>query len=419
MRTFVAFIAGVLSIVSLASCSSSYSPSERYHTVTFNSDGGTNISSQKVKHGEKASKPEDPLKDQYIFDYWEYNQEKWFFAGYVVTEDITLLAKYNESLLNCPAEQTVYIDDDTNFTINVSCTPSNQTITAKSLDESIVVVKEITILDENNFAIKFEAKKIGEVDVAIETNYKTTKTCHISIVKRYLDVELYDIVKTHYASISDPSIENVYLNKKVHFFATVSGYSEYNSDYNLFLQRYNEKENKYYGIMLYLGGRVIPNKYRERGALLEIYGMVSQYNGVCRIIEPSYFPTTSSYASGDCKVIKTVTENIDPLTKLKVLEYSASEFNITYLSNDITIFNLPIKINDALQIKTIESVVIGHPANSIYHYHFYNYDFSLYAKTIEDAEVGDYIKINYAVFSPNDRLLNSTFNTSEDIVLLH
>ena len=413
MKKFAAFIAGALSIVSLASCNGSYSSSERYHTVTFNSDGGTNIPSQKVEHGEKITKPEDPLKTGYIFDYWEYNQEKWSFAGYVVTEDITLLAKYNESLLDCPAEQTVYIDSDTNFTINVSCTPSNQTITAKSLDESIAVVKDITTLDENNFAIKLEAKKIGEVDVAIETNYKTTKTCHISIAKRYLDVELYDIVKAHYASISNPSIENIYLNKKVHFFATVSGYSEYNSDYNLFLQRYNEKENKYYGIRL-LAPQAIPHKYQERGALLEIYGTVNQYNGVCQIVDTRFPNLSPDY--NDCKVIKTASQNTDALTKLKIVECSASEFNSFYLSNDIMYLNMPIKITETLKIKTIDS---EDSYNLRTFYYFEGYDFILYAKTIQDAAVGDYLKINFSVVSPTDKALNSTFSSSEDIVLLH
>ena len=416
MRKFIAFIAGVLSIVSLASCNGSFSPSGRYHTVTFNSDGGTNISSQQVKHGEKITKPEDPLKNGYVFDYWEYNDEKWSFTGYVVTEDMTLLAKYNEVILDCPTEQTVYIDHDANFTINVNFTPSNQTITARSLDDSVASVTEVAVLDESNASIKMQAKQTGEVDVVIESNYKATKTCHITVTKEFLDVELYDIVKTHYASKSDPSVDNVYLNKKVHFFATVSAYT----DRNLFLQRYNQKENKYYGIMLFDGYRPIFSEYTERGTLLEIYGTVAEYNGACEIIEAQFQNPSRDY-NGGCKIVKTASENTDALTKLQTIECSASEFNNFYLSNDITFLSLPIKISEALKIKAVDDVESDPftDAGIKTTYYFDGYDFNLYANTIESAAVGDYLRINYSVVFPTNRLLNNTFSTSEDIVLLH
>ena len=409
MRKFVSFIVGALSIVPLASCGSPSSSGGKYHTVTFNSDGGTNIPSQKVRHGEKITKPEDPLKAGYIFDYWEYNQEKWSFVGYVVTEDITLLAKYNELTLDCPSEQTVDIDKSTSFAINVGFSISNPTITARSLDESIAVVKGVVNIDESTAAINMEAKQIGEVDVAVTINSSLTKTCHVTIAKKYLNVELYDIVNTYYASKSDPSVENVYLNKKVHFIATVSGCA----DYDLFLQRYNQKEDKYYGIMLY-SVTPIPSKYIERGTLVEIYGTVTEYDGVCEI-SGAYFPTTSTVYSNysDCKVIKTASENTDALTKFKIVECSASEFNSFYLSNDIMYLNMPIKITETLKIKTIENS--SNYGRTIYY--FDGYDFNLYATTIQDAAVGDYLKINYSVVFPTNKALNNTFRVSEDIVL--
>lgn len=408
MRKFVAFIAGVLSILSLASCGGG-SSGGRYHTVTFNSDGGTSIPSQTVRHGEKITKPEDPLKIGYIFDYWEYNQEKWSFAGYVVTEDMTLLAKYNELTLDCPTEQTVDIDESTSFVINVGFSISNPTINARSLDENIAVVKGVTNIDESTAAINMEAKKVGEVDVAVTINSSLTKTCHVTITKKYFDVELYDIVNTYYASKSDPSIKNVYLNNYVHFMATVSGCS----DRDLFLQRYNQKEEKYYGIMLYFGFNPILTKFTERGTLVEIYGKVTEYNGTCEITE-AYFPISATYYN-DCKIIKTASENTDPLTKLKIVECSASEFNSFYLSNDVMYLNMPIKITETLKIKTVEDS--GNYGRMFYY--FDGYDFVLYAETIQDAAAGDYLKINYSVVFPTDKSLNNTFSASEDIVLLH
>ena len=84
--------------LSLFSCTTANSQNvdNGYHTVSFNTNGGNQIASQRVKHGEKATKPEDPVKGDYKFVEWQYKGETWSFAGYSVTEDITLDAKWLE-----------------------------------------------------------------------------------------------------------------------------------------------------------------------------------------------------------------------------------------------------------------------------------------------------------------------------------
>src|SRR5690554_3744937 len=71
---------------------------ETKYTVTFNSDGGTLIDSQKVIKGEKATEPTIPIKEGYTFVGWFMGEEKWSFIGYSVTEDITLVAKWIEDI---------------------------------------------------------------------------------------------------------------------------------------------------------------------------------------------------------------------------------------------------------------------------------------------------------------------------------
>ena len=67
------------------------------HTVTFDAQGGSPVPEvQEVKHLGKASKPENPVKDGFLFDGWYYQDEKWSFVGYVVTEDMTLTAQWSE-----------------------------------------------------------------------------------------------------------------------------------------------------------------------------------------------------------------------------------------------------------------------------------------------------------------------------------
>ena len=64
------------------------------HTVSFNSNNGSAVAPQTVLHGEKASKPADPTRSGYTFDGWYYQGEQWSFIGYVVTENMTLVAHW-------------------------------------------------------------------------------------------------------------------------------------------------------------------------------------------------------------------------------------------------------------------------------------------------------------------------------------
>ena len=66
-----------------------------YQTVSFDTNGGSEIPSQQVKHGEKITKPDNPVKEGYDFVNWTYQGEEWSFLGHVVTEDMTLLANWN------------------------------------------------------------------------------------------------------------------------------------------------------------------------------------------------------------------------------------------------------------------------------------------------------------------------------------
>lgn len=67
-------------------------------TVKFDSDGGSAVNAVTVKSGEKIPEPKSPVKatleKQYAFKGWYYQGEKWDFENDVVTENITLTAKW-------------------------------------------------------------------------------------------------------------------------------------------------------------------------------------------------------------------------------------------------------------------------------------------------------------------------------------
>ena len=65
------------------------------YTVTFDSNGGSKVDSQKVKQGDKAIKPKDPIKSGYKFVEWILNNSTYDFSK-SVTSNITLTARYEK-----------------------------------------------------------------------------------------------------------------------------------------------------------------------------------------------------------------------------------------------------------------------------------------------------------------------------------
>ena len=89
MKKFLAILLSVFAL-SITACDGLNT-----HIVTFDSNGGSSVLSQTVKHGEKVEKPEDPTREGYTFKNWTYNDEEWSFIGYLVTNDMTLLANWD------------------------------------------------------------------------------------------------------------------------------------------------------------------------------------------------------------------------------------------------------------------------------------------------------------------------------------
>ena len=73
-----------------------------YRTITFNSDGGTEVDPITVADGTKTTAPAPPTKDGYVFVGWyqdEALQTMFNFQTTDITADITLYAKWQE--INC------------------------------------------------------------------------------------------------------------------------------------------------------------------------------------------------------------------------------------------------------------------------------------------------------------------------------
>lgn len=71
-----------------------------YYTVQFDTDGGSTVASVTVLSGETLTQPAAPTKItqkcEYVFIGWFYNGEQWDFEKSVVTQDMTLTARWQE-----------------------------------------------------------------------------------------------------------------------------------------------------------------------------------------------------------------------------------------------------------------------------------------------------------------------------------
>lgn len=84
------------------------------YTVTFDSNGGSDVTSQQIENGGKAIKPDDPTKNEYIFGGWytsASSAEKFNFDT-IITQNITLYARWNEFILRSDRDIVLAGEDD-------------------------------------------------------------------------------------------------------------------------------------------------------------------------------------------------------------------------------------------------------------------------------------------------------------------
>ena len=79
-----------------------YNPTKDY-TVSFDTDGGSYVEPQTVRHGECAFRPVDPTKDGMVFGGWFLGDSEWDFSTQV-TMNITLTAHWTDEPVTDPVD---------------------------------------------------------------------------------------------------------------------------------------------------------------------------------------------------------------------------------------------------------------------------------------------------------------------------
>ena len=132
------------------------------HTVTFDSNGGTEIAPiTNVSHLSAISKPKTPTRPGYAFDGWYSDGDMWNFNGCLVSKDITLTAKWNPLFTYTLKDGNATITGLTSFGQNLE-----SICFASSIDG--VEVKKVQISPSSNYlkSISFE-EGIEDVDINV------------------------------------------------------------------------------------------------------------------------------------------------------------------------------------------------------------------------------------------------------------
>ena len=90
LMSVICLLAILLSVSACDSEKENENTEAQYHTITFNTNGGTPIESLTVKHGTHAHAPQNPTLENYVFCRWQLDGQAWFFDAKLVTKDITL-----------------------------------------------------------------------------------------------------------------------------------------------------------------------------------------------------------------------------------------------------------------------------------------------------------------------------------------
>ncbi len=159
------------------------------YTVKFDSTGGSSISSMTTDENGNIKKPDDPVREGYVFEYWYLEgEDEPFDFNQKITSDMKLLAKWHAisddvELKGISIEKTLTLKPGSESTLNVTLDPSDATgveLVWSSSDNSIVKV------DQKG---KVTAVKKGKATITVQTSDgKFKATCTVTVSEKVVDV---------------------------------------------------------------------------------------------------------------------------------------------------------------------------------------------------------------------------------------
>ena len=174
---------------------------EKNYTVTFDSNGGSEVEKQTVEEGKTVIEPEKPIKSDYIFVGWFLDDVEYDFSS-EVKSDITLIARW---------EHIEEVTSNTNMSINmeksVMKTTETQTLTVSNIPANSSSItwecnnRSLASISSNGVVL---AKKPGVVSITARASDGTTATANIKI--ETAEIVMIGNSKTYRENISSGSV---------------------------------------------------------------------------------------------------------------------------------------------------------------------------------------------------------------------
>lgn len=123
------------------------------YTVTFNSNGGSDVDSLSVDYGDTVTKPADPTREGYTFDGWYSDEDfktAWDFENDTITADTTLYAKWTEFPTYTV---TVAASSHGSVMANPTSAAAGETVTLTIAPETGYTLAGLNVADANGTAI--------------------------------------------------------------------------------------------------------------------------------------------------------------------------------------------------------------------------------------------------------------------------
>lgn len=162
------------------------------YVVTFDSNGGSKVSSQTVKENNIAKKPADPTKSGYTFVEWRLNGKAYNFNS-KVTKNITLVAVWNENKPSAPSSSskasTINVNSVTLSNNSLTLTKDDQRTLVATVNPSNATNKTVTWTSSNNNVVTVDSngnvRAVGAGNATITaTAGGKSATCSVTVEER-------------------------------------------------------------------------------------------------------------------------------------------------------------------------------------------------------------------------------------------
>lgn len=266
------------------------------YEVTFDSNGGSAVETQKVNEGDRAVKPKNPTQEGFLFIEWQLDGVKYDFAA-EVKNDITLVAKWQ--VVAGPEQPTITItapknniakDETLTFTVTVE-NSEDKSYKWEVSDETLVAMNGDTLTVLKDVKIDTNVKVTAVLNA--DNKIKTSKT--ITVKAPVIDGQVGELTSEMLAEIANASI-------------TVNGvvtdrYVDFNMAANNVTNKYDfmvkMAEGSWYGEWNH---QLAPdNKIKDQYQMSEKDGYKDDYGNVGHALERLYINKDNEVAAAVVK----------------------------------------------------------------------------------------------------------------------